>query len=323
MFNWNGVKINIEGNVSGFISEINKYFYADYVPLSEDYDIRVRVNINDKNKFYPPPKPPKRIRAFTLLVGREIHLDIYEYEQEICYIYENIASVLVDLENNLINIDLGSEIFPFSYYNILLFFLNPLGLILSNFGFNRAHSSCVYIKNSSIIFTGNSGDGKSTSAFAINAHGGFIVSDDITYFKSEKGKFYPYTLSGLAKLQKYSVDTFFRELLNYNYLENDEGEFYFNLNDLNGESLKHPPARAIVILKKTMVPDSDYQQVHPTTVIPQIFPSSIRPGSRNTARNFKFITDLLDRLPCYQVSFGTNMSDFFLTIQNMMHNELK
>ncbi|MDZ7836930.1 MAG: hypothetical protein U5N58_02710 [Actinomycetota bacterium] len=111
---------------------------------------------------------------------------------------------------------------------------------------------------------------------------------------------------------------FSQNYLNYKYLENDEGEFYFSLNDLNAEIIKVPRVKAIVILNQTKMTASASKPVHPTKVIPHIFPSSIRPGSHNTDRNFNFLTELIDHVHCYQVDFGTDMHDFYLTIKKIL-----
>ncbi|MDZ7836928.1 MAG: hypothetical protein U5N58_02700 [Actinomycetota bacterium] len=55
MYKWNGIKINVEGNAHDFISQIRKYFYAEYIAASnQDYDINVSINISNQKSFMPP-----------------------------------------------------------------------------------------------------------------------------------------------------------------------------------------------------------------------------------------------------------------------------
>ncbi|MDD3777682.1 MAG: hypothetical protein PHN32_08770, partial [Actinomycetota bacterium] len=310
MYNWNGIRINVQGNALEFKAHIKQYFYADYNGNQKDCHINVYVNKTGSGIFTYPSGQPQQVRSYTLLVDREVKVDIYEYSQKIYYHYHKIASVLIDYNHNALHINLSSQVFNFPYYNVLLFFLNPLGLLLDNFGFKRAHSACAYIKDSSILFTGISGGGKSTSAFSMVVNGGNIISDDITYFKQENKNFYPHTVSSLAKLRKESVYNFFPQLLHYSYMKNSEDELYFYINDLNANLKKNPKIRAIVILNKTMQPVSSLRPIAPSKVVPHIFPSSIRPNSRNTENNFLFLTELLDQVPCYEADFGTDMANF-------------
>jgi hypothetical protein len=49
------------------------------------------------------------------------------------------------------------------------------------------HASAIAVRDGSIAFAGNSGDGKSTMAAALNRHGYPIVADDVTCFRSGSG----------------------------------------------------------------------------------------------------------------------------------------
>jgi len=192
--------------------------------------------------------------------------------------------------------------------------------LLENFGYFRAHSSCVTIRDKVFLFTGESGMGKSTSAFAVAAGGGSIVSDDMTFIKKTDGYYRAYTITKLVKLRNDIISEFFPVLLKYRSLKNDEEEMFFDVNDLNKKVPEPSVVSAILILEKTGRKKSDIEKIHPSQVVPHIFPSSIRTSiEKFTDREFIFFTGLLNDVSCYKVYFGTDMREFYKTAVKVMN----
>ena len=321
MFVWNGIKIYIEGGSNEFILQIRKFFYASLAKFSKkDCDIVFSLYSQD-NKCFPVPKENARlVKSITIVLDKEYKLDIYSYGQKLWYIYHDIAGVWIDFKNNKAIISLSNNLFPFFYYNILFFFLYPLSAILENFGYFRLHASSAILKNKAVLFTGKSFSGKSTSAFAIASGKGTIISDDMTFVKKTGGSYFVYTITKLVKLREDVLLDFFPEFLKYDYIKNENEERYFNADDINKNKTNNKTVlKAIIILEKTGKEFSSYSKVSLSEVVPHIFPTSVRTSiEKYTHREFMFITDLLNDIPCYKVYFGTDMADFSRNINDLL-----
>ncbi len=322
MYIWNGIKININGNKKKFISSIHKYLHASYSESKDmDYDIDISVYGINENMMPPINRNAKLKKTFTLAIEKEYTSKIYSFREELWYLYQDLASCWIDLKNNKIVISIHDKPFSFQYYNILIFLLHPLGLLFENFGFYRIHSSCVNIGEKAVLITGRSGSGKSTSAFALALNGGDIVSDDLTLIKKTGDHYHTYTMTRLVKLHDLTIDRFYPELLKHSSLKNDEGEVYFDEGDINSGPIESSMLDSIVILEKIENRNSSFTRVHPSRVIPHLFPSSIQLSNERFANNkFLFLTDMLNDIPCYEVRFGTDMKDFYRNITNILKN---
>ena len=324
MYIWNDLKIYIDGKNRKFISGIRKYFYASYVRLKrEECDIFFSVYDEIEHKLPEINKNAKLVKSYILILETETNLKIYTYEEQLWYLYQDLAGIWIDFKSNKIILSLAEKLFSFSYYDILFFFLYPLSLLLENFGYFRVHSSCVNIKDKAFLFTGDSGSGKSTSAFAVAANGGSIISDDMTFIKKTAGSYRAYTIMRLVKLRNDIIRKFFPGLLQYKSLKNNEEEMYFDVSGINSEITEPSIIRAIIILEKTGQKTTSLNKIHPSKVVPHLFPSSIRTSiEKFTHREFIFFTDLLNDVSCYKVNFGTDMPDFYKAVANIPGREV-
>ena len=322
MYTWNGIKINISGTNKGFITDIGKYLHASYSRSGEkDRDIDISIYHVDDNMLPPVSRSAKLKKSITLTMEKEFELKIYKLDSELWYLYQDIADYWMDLENNKIVISIHDKPFLFQYYNILIFFLYPLGLLLENFGYYRMHSSCVDIEGRGILITGQSGSGKSTSAFALALNGGNIISDDLTFIKRTGGHYVTHTITRLVKLHSITMKKFYPELSELDSLKNDEGEVYFDESGINKKNVEKSILDSIIILEKTGKRSSSISRVHPSQVISHLFPSSIQINNGKFTHNkFIFLTDMLNDINCYKVCFGTDMKDFYGNITGILKN---
>ncbi len=325
MYNWNGIKINISGTNKEFISDIGKYLRAYYSgSVERDSDIDISIYHANDNMLPPVSRGAKLKKTITLTMEKEFELKIYKKGEEFWYLYQDIADYWLDQKNNKIVISIQDKPFSFQYYNILIFFLYPLGLLLENFGFYRMHSSCVDIGGRAVLITGQSGSGKSTSAFALALNGGNIISDDLTFIKKTGDDYYTHTITRMLKLHNITIERFYPELSKHGLLKNSEGEVYFNESDINNEPIGRTLLDSIIILEKTGDMGSSFTRIHPSQVISHLFPSSIQINNGKFTHNkFMFLTDMLNDMPCYKVRFGTDMKDFHRNITDMIEDGSK
>jgi hypothetical protein len=320
MYNWNNIKIRIDGNKEDYISGISKYLNA-YHLLQENSrpDIHISVHDTDENMLPPLNKGSRKMNSITINLEREFELRIYSNGEKTWYFYNGVADYWLDQKENRAIISFHKKPFSFGYYNVLIFLLYPLGLLLENFGYYRIHSSCVDINGRSVLITGRSGSGKSTSAFALALNGGNMISDDLTFVKKTGGYYTTHTITRLVKLYDETIRRFYPELLQYDHVANDEGETYFDESLINNRTIKRSKLDSIVILEKIKKNESNITRIHPSQVISHLFPSSIQLNNRKSTHiKFDFLTDMLNNIPCYKVLFGTDMRDFYKKITGIL-----
>jgi len=319
LYVWNDLKIYIDGKNRKFISNIDKYFLASCARLKrEECDIFFSVYDEIEHNFPDINPGAKLVNSHILILEKVTTVSVYVYNEQLWYLYQDLAGIWIDFKSNKIILSLAEELFSFSYYNVLFFFLYPLSLLLENFGYFRAHSSCVNIKDMALLFTGDSGSGKSTSAFAIAANGGSIISDDMTFIKKTADSYKAYTITRLVKLRNDIILKFFPQLLKYKSLKNSQEETYFNVTNISSKLAEPSTIRAIIILEKTGQKTTSINKIHPSRVVPHLFPSSIRTSiEKFTYREFIFFTDLLNDISCYKVNFGTDILDFYKAVASI------
>lgn len=325
LFEWNDLKIYLECEVSGFLSNIKNYFFLEESSFSkEDSDIVFSIYNSNRQMFPALKKNSHLVRTIGFFLEKNFELKIYANECELWYFYGDFAKVWIDFKQNKIILSLGKKLLHFSYYNILFFFFYPLSQLLENFGFYKLHSSCADIDRKAVLFTGDSGSGKSTSAFALAAGGRNIISDDLTFIKKEGHSFYACPMNCLAKLHENTLMNFFPQFLKYELLKSEDGDIYVNMKDINKNISRKADIKAIIILQRNGNKKSSFYKIHPSKVIPHLFPSSISTNiEKFTERKFNFLTDLLDIIPCYNVDFGVDMDDFHMNIIKILNEDIK
>ena len=323
MYTWNNIRINILGIKNKFTADICEHLPLSLLdPEEKITDIEIFIYDSAENMLPPLKKDSSLKKTIVFKLEEESRLDIYSSGEEMWYLYHEKADYWMDLKNNRIIISLYNKSFNFQYYNILFFLIYPLGMLLENFNYYRIHSSCIDIDGSSVLITGLSGSGKSTAALALALNGGNIISDDFTFIKrTKKQQYSPHSLTKMVKLHDATVKTFFSGLLNYNYIKSEEGELYFNGNEINRRPVDRSIIDSIIILEKTENIRSNFTVVHPSMVIPHIFPGSIQIDyEKLTTDKFIFLIDMLNHIPCYKVYFGTDMNDFYKNIIGVLNN---
>jgi len=324
LFKWNDLKIYLECENCNFLSDIKNYFLLKEIFFSKkDSDIVFSIYNSGQQMFPGLKKNNCLVRTIDFFLEKNFELKIYAHEWELWYFYEDLARVWIDFKQNKIILSLGNRLFNFSYYNVLFFFFYPLSQLLENFDFYKLHSSCIDIDGKAVLFTGDSGSGKSTSAFALAAGGRNIISDDLTFVKKEGYSFYTYPMNCLTKLHENTLIDFFPQFLKYELLKSENGDIYINVKDINKNINEKADLAAIIILQRSGNKKSSFYKVHPLKVIPHLFPSSISTNiEKLTKRKFNFLTDLLDNVPCYNVNFGIDMDDFHMNIIKILNKEI-
>ncbi|HPJ22226.1 MAG TPA: hypothetical protein PLP30_03995 [Clostridia bacterium] len=319
MYNWNGINILVHGDNQTFIERVSKYINA---PAVSDSSANADIDVLITSRKACIPTVDDEARLVKKLEYQEDfinNLSIYNKGELLWYIYEDMAEIYVDMaENKMIVMTEGLPL-DFEYYNILIFMFHPFGYLFENFRFYRIHSSCAVLGEKAFLATGNTGSGKSTSAFALHSCGGSIISDDLTYVCKKNGKYLAYSLSSLVKLRDDALSRFFPEMSYLPVFCRFLDETYFNTKDMNKTTPGVNVIEGIGILEKTMKKESSYHMAKPIEVVPEMFPSTIHTTVKHkSAEKFTFITEMLNNIKCYKIGFGTDIQSYYNTVKRLL-----
>lgn len=314
MFIWNDIKIKVNSDNEEFSAAIKKYINAvfDHEP---DADQDILIEIKKKNMLPSVPESARKVKSLVFIMDdEEIRMEIFSNKDCTWYLYGDKAGIWINFKTNNITISLDTMPLAFEYYNILVFFLHPLGALLENFGYFRLRSSCIELDGNAMLISGVNGSGKSTAAFSAPSKGGSIISDDLVFIKKIKEGYVPSSLTRLVKLRNDSIKRFYPELLQKSAAAVYQDETYYFIEDINNTS-DEAIINVITMIEQTGKSSSSHENAHPAEIVSNLFPSSVHTNvEANPGRKFIFITDMLNELHCKKVLFGTDMDIFYDTV---------
>lgn len=108
---------------------------------------------------------------------------------QVCFRYSDGSSANVNLASHPVRIEAviatGQTLEDFAAY-----LYGPiLGFVLRARGVLALHASCVEVDGGAVLFAGESGTGKSTTAAFFSQHGHPVLSDDLTALRHDDGRF--------------------------------------------------------------------------------------------------------------------------------------
>ncbi len=198
------------------------------------------------------------------------------------------------------------------FYSDILFTYNLLSGLLIKAGFFSIHASCVNLGGQGVLFTGNSGKGKSTAAFALMRQGYPALSDDRVLI-TRKETYLGVAISDVIKLRRQAALEFFPYLAGDGLLHELDGELYLKASSLQKwhDFKIAVPVQHLFILERTGQPHSSLSRINPARVVGDLFPVTLSTwDSGNINKKFLFIMEFLGNINCWRVSFGTDMNEF-------------
>lgn len=198
-----------------------------------------------------------------------------------------------------------------SFYSIILFGYNALMGLLYRSGLFSVHASCISVGGKGILFTGDSGSGKSTAAFALMRKGHPMVSDDRVLL-SRKASYTALNISDVFKIREDALDRLFPTLIDVTPYHRALDERYYKISLLSGmRHLPQTPLSVLMTFEKTGKKGSEIKKIHPARVVKDLFPVTLNPyDPEQTENKFKFLMQMLKEIPCYSAEFGTDMDLF-------------
>ena len=182
------------------------------------------------------------------------------------------------------------------------------------------HASAVSNKTESILFLGDSGNGKSTSLALLQANGFTCLADDFVPVDAKKQKVYSFPSA--ISIKKNSLETLlplYPELENsaeYHFKKLNKIVRYLPTNNIN-HNLKQP-CKALVFIKYQKESDLVINKISNIEAFEQLVPDSWLSPIQENVETF---LNWFSKLPCYQLTYSDN-SKMIKTVSKIFNDEL-
>ena len=182
------------------------------------------------------------------------------------------------------------------------------------------HASAVSNKTESILFLGDSGNGKSTSLALLQANEFTCLADDFVPVDAKKQKVYSFPSA--ISIKKNSLETLlplYPELENsaeYHFKKLNKIVRYLPTNNIN-HKLKQP-CKALVFIKYQKESDLVINKISNIDAFEQLIPDSwLSPIQENV----EIFLNWFSKLPCYQLTYSNN-EKMIATVSKIFNDEL-
>ncbi|MGC9489954.1 MAG: hypothetical protein ACP5CD_01840 [Thermovirgaceae bacterium] len=185
-------------------------------------------------------------------------------------------------------------------------------------GIYSIHAACANVDGSGLVFTGDSGSGKSSSAFALMERGFPVLSDERILLGPQDGGYRAASLCDVVKVAESAVRRFFPLFLEKMAFHKSDEDLYFRMRDCGFAHLSETGVDGLCVLHQTGERESSWQKISPSGAVKHLFPVTINCDIPRLAKEkFFFLTDFLKMVPCYRIEFGTDMDGFTKVVREI------
>ncbi|WP_299160798.1 hypothetical protein [uncultured Tenacibaculum sp.] len=182
------------------------------------------------------------------------------------------------------------------------------------------HASAISNNKESMLFLGDSGNGKSTSLALLQANDFTCLADDFVPIDAEKQEVYSFPSA--ISIKKNSLETLFPI---YPELKTSAEYHFKRLNKIvrylppnNSNYTAHLPCKALVFIKYEKDSDLKLKEISTITAFEQLVPDSwLSPISENAEAFLNWFS----KLPCYQLTYSNN-DKMVKTVSKIFNNDL-
>ncbi|WP_282073479.1 hypothetical protein [Polaribacter atrinae] len=182
------------------------------------------------------------------------------------------------------------------------------------------HASAVSNEKKSILFLGDSGNGKSTSLALLQANGFICLADDFVPMDIEKREVYSFPAA--ISIKKSSLETLlpiYPELettAEYNFTRLNKIVRYLKPNNTNYFS--HLPCNDLIFIKYEKDAELSCEKISKIDAFQQLIPDSwISPKLENA----QVFLDWFNSLNCYRLTYSNN-EEMIATVSKIFNNDL-
>lgn len=324
-FDMNGLKICLGSNNDSYLASAQSYLsMSKTAGEATAPDILHQINIvehNEADLLMPLPGRDYFVYQSTLLLEQPVRCFSYQKGSSRWTDYTGLGRTMVDRATNKTSSIIYKNHHTAGVYLDILFCYNPILSSLNRLGYEVVHAACAVIEGKGILFTGKSGQGKSTAAGALLCNGYPLLADDRVLIKKEEESYTAYSISDVVKLGAPSLKRFFPELQALPPLHRVDDNYYYKISRIsNMHHLETSKVDALCVFSRIDQPTSRIEPIAPAQVVGDLFPVTL--GVREpeaTTDKFNFLIDMLAKLNCYKIYFGTDMKSFTAAIQKLAY----
>jgi hypothetical protein len=266
------------------------------------------------------PLPPTEYKTKTGIIAANQNFDFSSYSDgnRQWVDFAGAGRILLDYGKGTALSLIHGDAMP-STYQKYLFCDYPLVKLFTSRGIFSMHASCASVNGKGIAFTGISGAGKSTAAFALMQKGMPILTDEKLFVLKNDAGYRAWSVSDIIKVHDDAMSRFFAAPDSCREYDVIAGEHYLKLGGSKKSLwLNTAPLKAMCLLEQTGKPETQVTAVNPTKLAGGLFPVTITAvQSQHKAAIFEFMMDMIENVECRLVRFGTDMDDFAAKIQEL------
>jgi len=185
-------------------------------------------------------------------------------------------------------------------------------------GIYSIHASCIQVDGAGLVFTGDSGSGKSSSAFALMERGFPVLSDERVLLGRCGSEYRAASLCDVVKVSEGAVERFFPLFREKPVFHKSDDDQYYRIRDCGFRHLSETDVDALCVLQQTGKRESSWRKIPPARAVRHLFPVTINCDIPKLAKEkFFFLTDFLKIVPCYKIEFGTDMDGFTKVVREI------
>jgi hypothetical protein len=269
------------------------------------------------DSLMPLPGPEKRIKRGIMSLDRDFDYSVYADQDRQWTDYAGAGRILLDYAaGKAVSLICGDAMPP--TYQKYLFSDHPLDRLLASQGIYSLHASCASFNGRGIAFTGSSGAGKSTAAFALLQKKIPVLTDEKLYvFK--KGAYFAGSVSDIIKVRSDAISRFFPNPDTCRVYDTISDERYLKLRCSEPPVwLDRAPLKALCMLEQTGRPETEITPINPLKLIGGLFPVTLTgAGTRYRAEKFGFIMEMIGDIECRLIRFGSDMDRFAAAVSEL------
>jgi hypothetical protein len=316
-----GRALKISGDWDPCLKDICSWYAMPQTKESKEPEISLEIvggDLQEMERRMGLPPTECKIRSGILVANQNFDFASYIDGSRQWIDYAGVGRMMLDFgKGSAVSLIVGNALPP--TYQKYLFADQPLNKLFMSRGIFSIHASCASVNGKGIAFTGQSGSGKSTAAFALMQRGLPILTDEKLFILKDNAQYSAWSVSDIIKVHHDAISRFFSAPASYREYDVIAGEHYIKPGGSGKTSWQNrAPLKGLCLLEQTGESQTRITAVNPTKLLGGLFPvtlTSVHPHYR-TAK-FEFIMEMLETIECRLVKFGTDMDDFAVKIQEL------
>lgn len=320
LFDAFGKPLRIFGDWAPCLKDMGSWYTMPRLEGSRAPELALEIAAADRAEMerrMPLPAPEYKIRSGVMVTNQNYDFATYVDGKRQWVDYAGAGRTMLDFDTGCaVSLICSDAMLP--TYQKYLFADHPLNKLLTSRGIFSLHASCASVRGKGIAFTGDSGAGKSTAAFALMQKGMPIITDEKLFIFKDAG-YSAGSISDIIKVRHDAISKFFAAPDSCHEYDVIDEEHYLKVGRSKISAWQNRvPLSALCLLEQTGKPETEVTAVKPTRLVGGLFPvtiTGVNPQYR--AVKFEFIMEMVENIECRLVKFGTDMDDFTAKIEEL------